>query len=540
MPGTALREIAARFGVQFDDRQLRTGMGTIQSGIGQLRAFGAAILGSQIVQGARQMVREFVDTASALNDQAQQLSLNTTELQELQHAAQLTGVGAEALQGALGRLTLSISNAHGGSGAAASAFRRLGVATRDASGHARSIGDVMDDVAENMTRIEDPTTRAGLANDLFGRSGRRLLPILHSGAGGLMALRGELRQLGGGLSEDAIAQADELGDSMDRWHVASRSLVSMFVVSFVPVLTNVVTSVAHFMGSLRESFRNTEITRFAIIALSGVLAARLLPQLAGVARWLVTIGARTLLAIAPWALLALVLDDVIGLFRGNDSALGALLDRMFGVGASVRFVRAAREAWQGVLLVVRDLGQAFRDLGAWIQSGIDTVTFWASAWVDQISNVAGAIRGAFTGAFDWIEEQLGGLLTRTWNRIAQSPVGRFIGRVASFAGGAVRAVAGVASAPVRAVVGGLAGSFSDTANLLHGRGLTETDASYRARGLAAGATGTGVDARNQSVNVTVHTTGGDPHEIARTVAGHVERQRRAHHDAAHPQPQRSQ
>jgi hypothetical protein len=68
--------------------------------------------------------------------------------------------------------------------------------------------------------------------------------------------------------------------------------------------------------------------------------------------------------LAPWLAWTLILDDIMVFLQGGDSALGRLLDTMFGVGTA-----------NGVLIELRDAWSSIREK---IQSVTDTVKEWLS------------------------------------------------------------------------------------------------------------------------------------------------------------------
>jgi len=53
------------------------------------------------------------------------------------------------------------------------------------------------------------------------------------------------------------------------------------------------------------------------------------------------------------ALLFLVVEDLITLFRGGESVIGEFIDAMFGVGAAETTVRNLTQAWEGLIIAVQ-------------------------------------------------------------------------------------------------------------------------------------------------------------------------------------------
>jgi hypothetical protein len=393
------------------------------------------LAGSALVQGIRHFADEFEQQAGRIEDTAGSLGLSTDELQELNYAADQGGASAEQMTSALAKLERNAVAAASGSGGAADAFRTLGIQLRDGSGQTRSAGDLMDDLAVNMSRIEDPARRTALAQQLLGTSGRRLLTVLHDGEGGLAAWRAEFAQLGGGISQDAIAAAGRYGDALNRWKVASDSLRAQIATQLLPMLADMVTWVTRGVAGFVRIARESHVVRAAMLVLGGAGALAGARMFAAWARVLMPFARLA----AGIAILILLVDDVITLFNGGDSVIGRFIDRMAGVGASQRFVRAVQDAWVGMQMAARDvvayLGEAWagmqlaassaaiaigeffdglwRGLGAGAQRALTAIGEAIMSVIRPISNFVSRVGGAIGGAFSG--------LTSDWRMILGTP-----------------------------------------------------------------------------------------------------------------------
>jgi hypothetical protein len=94
------------------------------------------------------------------------------------------------------------------------AFDELGISVLDASGQLRPMNDVMLEVADKFSKMEDGTLKAALAQDLFGRSGMQLIPMLNLGAEGLRQEAELAKKLGIVFDQDAASAADKFNDAL--------------------------------------------------------------------------------------------------------------------------------------------------------------------------------------------------------------------------------------------------------------------------------------------------------------------------------------
>lgn len=180
--------------------QISTGM------TNRVKAGLVALGGAFTISIVTDAVRQGLDYASALGEQAQQLGVTTRSLQEYRYAATQVGLSTEEMDSALARLTRTI-------GTSPEKLERLGIATRDANGHFRDAGDILPDLAEKL-RGMDAAERAAVLVDLFGRSGQKLAPLLADGAAGVNNLRDAAQRLGLVLSDEQIQKADETADKL--------------------------------------------------------------------------------------------------------------------------------------------------------------------------------------------------------------------------------------------------------------------------------------------------------------------------------------
>ena len=183
---------------------------SFQAVTNHVRGFLAAFSLTAIAHFAKQLV----DTAGGLGELSEQLGVSTGFLQAMQYQAAQSGVSAEQLQTAFIRLNDTIGSAAEGSDEAIKTFNRLGIMILDGSGNVRNAEAVFDDLAERIRSIEDPARRAAAANDLLGRTGARLLPLLSQGAEGIRLAREEAERAGVIISQEMIDNADKLSDAL--------------------------------------------------------------------------------------------------------------------------------------------------------------------------------------------------------------------------------------------------------------------------------------------------------------------------------------
>lgn len=220
--------------------------GSAADGLGrQLKGLGALAGGVSLVALAAQALQ----AASALSDLSVRTGIATTALQRLEFAATMSGGSVESIAGAVGRLQKTLVTAGEGSDTARAALSRLGI---EASAFLALSPDAQfEAVAQAIARIESPAERATAAMAIFGKSGAELLPTLVSIGENSEELNARFSEMGGPVSETAIAAVDEIGDSLDATKLAVKSLSIELLGLASGALTQALRVTNEWIGSLR-------------------------------------------------------------------------------------------------------------------------------------------------------------------------------------------------------------------------------------------------------------------------------------------------
>lgn len=193
--------------IKRDAAVIKTEMGGIRSAIGDL---GTAFIGMEAVRAAKRAL----DYASSIKTVANEAGVARRELQEYRYVASQADLSQEEMDGTLKKLTKTIGEAKAGTKDQATLFRDLGVAVQDANGRIYSAGEVLPKLADAISRIKDPATRARLEVKLFGEAGQKLDSLLMQGSRGIETMRQRARDLGLVLSDDLSDGAAEANDRL--------------------------------------------------------------------------------------------------------------------------------------------------------------------------------------------------------------------------------------------------------------------------------------------------------------------------------------
>lgn len=233
----------------FGDLGRESGLNKLGSAIGNVGTKGAALFGE--LKGAalgvvgvmatigvafNKLVLGAANSGEAIKDASDRLGIGTTAFQKWQFAASQSGIEADKVENILTKFSKAIGDAALGSGEGLHVFRGMGIALKDASGKARSMEQILPELADKFKSIQDPALRNAIAMRLFGREGAKMGNLLMKGSAGIKALGDEADRLGLVIGEDKINQADQFKDSWDKLILSVTRARDAFGAELFPVM----------------------------------------------------------------------------------------------------------------------------------------------------------------------------------------------------------------------------------------------------------------------------------------------------------------
>jgi hypothetical protein len=178
---------------------------------GQFLAFAGVTLS---VGAAVEGLKHSIDIADETRDLSIRLGVSTETLSAFRYAAQQTGTDMDTLAKGMKIFAKNAADALNPKSQQAQIFKALGVDVVDAQGKLKDLGVLLPEVADKFKVLQDGTTKAALAQQLFGKSGLDLTEFLNQGKQGLDAFAEKARELGLIISEDTAAKADDFKDTL--------------------------------------------------------------------------------------------------------------------------------------------------------------------------------------------------------------------------------------------------------------------------------------------------------------------------------------
>jgi|GEM_PF-2502400 len=192
---------------------------------------GAAI-GASLVAGAGALaneLRKFANAADETTKAAQKVGVGVEELQRLSYAADLSGVSSEALQTSMVRLARGAADGN-------KAFNALGVNVKNADGSLKTTNQLMGEVAGKFATYRDSAEKTALAQELFGKAGADMIPLLNSGSAGLAAMAAEADELGFVFDAKTGKAAEAFNDNLTRMGKVKDGIIAKIAAGMLPMM----------------------------------------------------------------------------------------------------------------------------------------------------------------------------------------------------------------------------------------------------------------------------------------------------------------
>jgi len=241
MSSSTIRAGKAEVEVGLSDSKLVAGLKAVKP---KLLAVGSSIVGigasavtgglaiaaagvASIGAGAAFAAKMAISTGDAFADMSARTGVSAEKLQALKYAAEQGGAGIEDVEKAVRKMQQGIA---GGD----KSFEKYGLSL--ATLQAMSPDEQFAAVADAIAKIDDPTNKSAAAMELLGKSGAQLVPMLSDGSKGLAEMEAKARDLGLVMSNDDVAAAGSLADTLGQLWAQVQGVAIQVGSAFVPAM----------------------------------------------------------------------------------------------------------------------------------------------------------------------------------------------------------------------------------------------------------------------------------------------------------------
>lgn len=224
----AAKEAGEKSGKSFGEN-LAKGLKTTAAVIGaaMTAATAAAVATGKAFIGAANDVANYGDN---IDKMSQKMGISAQAYQEWDFILKHNGASIDGMKTSMLKLTKAAESGN-------DAFKALGISQEDLS--KMSTEEIFAATIKGLQNIEDQGKRTVLANQLLGKGATELGSLLNSSAADTEAMRAQLHELGGVMSDDAVKAAANYKDQLLNMNTALSGVKNNMISKFLPGISQV-------------------------------------------------------------------------------------------------------------------------------------------------------------------------------------------------------------------------------------------------------------------------------------------------------------
>ena len=197
-------------------------------GVGAFVALGTAIGGATtaLVKNAK----ETAEYADNIDKMSQKMGFTTDAFQEWDFIMKHNGSSIEAVKGSILKLDKALESD-------TDAWEKLGLSQEELLN--MSSEEKFEATVKALQGVTDETEKAQLAQEVFGKSYQEMMPLLNQTAEETEAMKQQVHDLGGVMSEDAVKAGAQFKDSLQNLNTAITGAKNNLMAEFLPSLSTV-------------------------------------------------------------------------------------------------------------------------------------------------------------------------------------------------------------------------------------------------------------------------------------------------------------
>lgn len=339
-----IAELFAKLGIDFDAK----GFKKADEWLTSLKDKLVSLATSRAWGFIKSSLEEITSGADNVVKESQKLGVGIEELQELGYAADQSGSSLSGVSGALKIFSRKLGESKKGGGEFKKTLRELGISMNQIKGE--SLDQNLELIAEKISKLPDGYKKSQIAQQLFGRSGTELIPLLNAGQKGIVELRNEARELGIVVGGESAKAMEEFRDDQDRLNASLKGIKTQIISALIPTLSKLLKSLLGWIKANREWLKQKIERAVKLLVKALILLGKVISMVAKSLDWL---GERMgLVAIAVGSL-------TVAFIILKRQAIQAAIQSAIAWTAAMAPVVLWGLVIAGVLLILEDLYHAF-------------------------------------------------------------------------------------------------------------------------------------------------------------------------------------
>jgi lambda family phage tail tape measure protein len=182
-------------------------------GIKKLNKYGGTAAAAAAA-GFVALIKSQINAADAIGKLGAQTGTTSEYLSSMQFVAEQSGITLETVGKAAQRMAKNMDDARRGVIEAKEAFAVMDIAYQDGNGTLRDTEEVINEIADKFSKLENGAEKTALAVKVFGKSGAELINMLNLGSTGIEGLQKKAEEMGLVISTETAMQAAFFNDQI--------------------------------------------------------------------------------------------------------------------------------------------------------------------------------------------------------------------------------------------------------------------------------------------------------------------------------------
>jgi len=218
-------------------KQLDGFKGKLEKTSKTLRMMGVGMIaaGGAIAAGLGAAVSAYAKAGDEVHKMALRTGFTAESLSELRHVAMLSGTELGTIEKASKKMSKSIIDAERGLETYARSFEELGLDIKQL--RAMSPEEQFWAISNALADLEDHTLKASVAQEIFGRAGTELLPMLAASSEAIAEQRQEAHDLGVVFDDEAAQKAATFTDALGTLKESMQGVGFALADTLIPIIT---------------------------------------------------------------------------------------------------------------------------------------------------------------------------------------------------------------------------------------------------------------------------------------------------------------
>ena len=171
-------------------------------------------------------------------------------------------------------------------------FDKLGISVTDSSGKMKTQEQVFEEAVQALQKMEDGTEKARIAQDLFGRSGQELMPLLNGSAASVEELKRKAHDLGMVMSDETVDAGVKMTDTIDTLKRSGQGMLNQIGGAILPIVQKLFDAIIKHMPQIQSAIQQ-------VTPIITMLLSQLLPPLMDLASQILPPIAQIIMSILP-------------------------------------------------------------------------------------------------------------------------------------------------------------------------------------------------------------------------------------------------